>query len=278
MGESLLTISIVGFLAGFILSMPIAGPISILITSNALKGKLRYCYLAAIGASLGDFIYVFIAVFGLTNLYSLYKPIIPYILVVGSVFLFTLGYKIIKTKVDIDHFEEKKNALKEIHKLRGGFMTGFMLNLFNPTLFLGWVTSSFFVLSFVTSMGFNTGGLDKNVGNNFKEINKIEGKNTQLQTTPSKYLPTKTYKLVNHNATEEEVAHFPKYFPLFLSFCYAFALSIGGIVWFYYLAKLLSKFRKSINIKIVNRVIQSLGAFLCVFGIVLAYKAITMLV
>ena len=70
MVESLITMSIAGFLTGFIFSMPIAGPISIMITSNALKGRLRYCNLFNLGASFGDFIYVFIAVFGLTKLYT----------------------------------------------------------------------------------------------------------------------------------------------------------------------------------------------------------------
>ena len=37
--ESIITMSIAGFLTGFIFSMPIAGPISIMITSNALKGQ-----------------------------------------------------------------------------------------------------------------------------------------------------------------------------------------------------------------------------------------------
>jgi threonine/homoserine/homoserine lactone efflux protein len=64
--ESIITISITGLLAGFIFSMPIAGPISILITSNALKGRLRYCKLVSLGASFADFTYVFIAVFGLS--------------------------------------------------------------------------------------------------------------------------------------------------------------------------------------------------------------------
>jgi hypothetical protein len=42
--ESIITMSIAGLLAGFIFAMPITGPISILITSNAFKGRLRYCY------------------------------------------------------------------------------------------------------------------------------------------------------------------------------------------------------------------------------------------
>ena len=274
MSESLLTISIVGLLAGFIFSMPIAGPISILITSNALKGRLRYCNLATIGASFADFIYVFIAVFGLTNLYSWYKPVIPYVLLIGAVFLVSVGIKIFKTKVDLENIDDKSQLSGKIKKGRGGFWTGFMLNFLNPTLFLGWITSSFFVLSLVTSLGFNTGGLDKNIGDNFKEINKIEGKSTQLKPEAPSYLKFDSVKLVNHNATEEEVAHFPKYFPLLLSFFYALFLSVGSILWFYYLAMLLSKFRHRINILIVNRIIQALGIVLCLFGVFLGYKAI----
>ncbi|MEI6820662.1 MAG: LysE family transporter [Bacteroidota bacterium] len=273
MSESLLTISIVGLLAGFIFSMPIAGPISILITSNALKGRIRYCNQATIGASFADFIYVFIAVFGLTNLYSWYKPVIPYVLLVGAIFLVSVGIKIFKTKVDLEHIDKSQLSGK-IKKGRGGFWTGFMLNFLNPTLFLGWITSSFFVLSLVTSLGFNTGGLDKNIGDNFKEINKIEGKSAQLKPEAPSYLKFDSVKLVNHNATEEEVAHFPKYFPLLLSFFYALFLSLGSIIWFYYLALLLSKFRHRINILIVNRIIQALGIVLCLFGVFLGYKAI----
>src|SRR5664280_1856637 len=116
MVESILTMSIAGFLTGFFFSMPIAGPVSIMITSNALKGRLRYCNLFNLGASLGDFIYVFIAVFGLTKLYSFYKPIIPYIFAFGSLLLFFLGYKIFRTKFDIEHLEDKIHLSDKIKK------------------------------------------------------------------------------------------------------------------------------------------------------------------
>ena len=274
MSESLLTISIVGLLAGFIFSMPIAGPISILITSNALKGRVKYCNLATIGAAFADFIYVFIAVFGLTKFYYWYKPVIPYVLLVGAVFLLYLGYKITKTKLDLKHLDTNKHISGKIKKGRGGFWTGFLLNLLNPTLFLGWLTSSFFMLSLVTSLGFNTGGLDKNIGENFNEINKIDGKNIEAKPVASTYININTVKLVNHNATDEDVAKFPKYFPLLLSIFYAFFLSIGSIVWFYYLAFILCKFRHRINVTIVNRIIQILGLVLCVFGMFLGFKAI----
>ena len=276
--ESLITISLVGLLAGFILSMPIAGPISILITSNALKGRTRYCYLATIGASFADFFYVFIAVFGLTKLYTLYKPFIPYVLSVGALFLIFMGYKIFKTKIDIENLDDKSHLSEKIRKKeRGGFYTGFMLNFLNPTLFLGWLASSFIVISFISSLGFNTGGLDNMIGQNVKEFSSIEGKTVAKPQIPS-YLQFKTAKTNDIEAQKHEIKCYPKYFPLLLGLCYAFFLSAGSIIWFYYLAMFLTKFHQRIKVNIVNKIINGLGIVLCLFGIFFGYTAIKILI
>src|ERR1043165_7408829 len=133
--ESLITISLVGLVVGFIFSVPIAGPISILITSNALKGRVRYCHRATVGASFADFVFVFIALYGITKLYSLYKPFIPYILLTGALFLLYVGYKIYKTTVDLEHIHETNPRAEKIeHQHKGGFRTGFLISFLNPTL------------------------------------------------------------------------------------------------------------------------------------------------
>lgn len=120
----------------FIDLLPIAGPISVLITSNALKGRVKFCKHATNGASLADFVYVFIAVFGLTNLYSWYKPVIPYVLIIGALFLIYLGIKIFKTKLDLEHIGEDEIPEAKLKKKdQNGFWTGFLLNFLNPTLF-----------------------------------------------------------------------------------------------------------------------------------------------
>ncbi len=273
MTESLLTISIVGLIAGFFLSMPIAGPISILITSNALKGRMRYCTLATIGASFADFVYVFIAVFGLTKLYSLYKPVIPYILIVGACFLIYLGFKIAKTKLDIQHIDDKSHINDKIKKDRGGFLAGFLLNFLNPTLFIGWLTSSFIIISIVSSLGFNTGGLDTMIDQNVQQINHIEGKSIDTPKTIS-YFKADSLNLKKQEIHKENNARLPNYFPLLISIFYALFLSVGSIIWFYYLAFFLVKYRNKINVVVVNRIIQGLGIALCCFGIFLGIKAL----
>lgn len=275
MGESIITMSIAGLLAGFIFSMPIAGPISILITSNALKGRLRYCNLVNIGASFADFTYVFIAVYGLTKLYSFYKPVIPYIFSFGAILLIFLGYKIFRTNVDIEHLEDKSHISEKIKKKeRGAFYTGFMINFFNPTLFIGWLTSSLLVITILAAMGFHTGGLAVKIDQNAKEISSIEG--SKIENSQSLHLHNiQLPKIKNHN---EEPTTFPPHFHLVISICYAFFISVGSIIWFYLLAYLIVRFRKRINIKIISLFIKGLGVVLCIIGLYFGSQAIRMFI
>ena len=98
--ETFVTLSLVGFIVGFIFSVPVAGPISILVTSRALRGERHYATIAAIGAAIVDFLYCFIAVYGIKKLMGTYSSLMPYILLVGAGFVLFLGIKIYRTKVD----------------------------------------------------------------------------------------------------------------------------------------------------------------------------------
>ncbi len=277
MVESLITMSIVGLLSGFIFSMPIAGPISILITSHALKGKLRHCNKIALGASFADFLYVFAAVYGITKLFPYIKPAMPYILAVGAVFILIIGYKVFKSKVDIEHVEEiHPKTGRPIPEGKGAMYTGFMVNFLNPTLFFGSLTSSFLVISFIASLGFNTGGLDAMIGQNVKTLNSIEG-NTIENDSVKSYFKADTLRFLK-NQTGHDTTPKPRWFPLLISLSYALALAIGSIIWFVTMALILSKFRHSINPKIVNGIIKGLGIILCLFGLYFAYSAVIMLI
>jgi threonine/homoserine/homoserine lactone efflux protein len=277
MFESIITVSVAGLLAGFIFSMPIAGPISILITSNALKGRQRYCNLVSIGASIADFTYVFIAVFGLTRLYSFYKPAIPYILAAGSVFFLFLGYKIINTKIDIEHLEDKSHLTEKIKKKeKGAFYTGFMINFLNPTLFIGVLTSSFFVISLIASLGLHTGGLAGKMDQNVKEINIIEG--GKIDTVQGlSFQQLSNLQIGKNKNYQPDKTVYPAYFHLVISICYALFLSVGSITWFYLMTFLIVRFRQRINIKIISLFIKSLGVVLWLFGLYFGYMAIKMI-
>jgi threonine/homoserine/homoserine lactone efflux protein len=268
--------SITGLIVGFIFSMPIAGPVSIIVTSNALAGRLRYCQLLAIGASLSDFVYVFLAVFGVTRLYFLIKPVFPYFLLAGMLFLFYTGYKIIRTKFDLEHPDDKLLSENAKYKGKGGFYTGFMINLLNPTLFVGWLSSSFLAISFVVTLGFNTGGLDAVINRNMNQINNIEGLKNQNQQVLPDIRFDKIHSQNEGKQTKNPVP-WPKHFHLLLSSCYALFLGIGSIIWFYTLAFLIVRFRHHFNLKMVNRIVSSLGIILCLLGVYFGFVAARML-
>jgi threonine/homoserine/homoserine lactone efflux protein len=280
--ESIITISIVGLLTGFVCSMPIAGPISILITSNAFKGRFRYCNMVNLGASFATFTYVFIAVFGLTKLFPYYKPAIPYIFSAGSILLLFLGYKIFRTKIDLEHLEDKSHRSEIIKKReKSGFYTGFMINFFNPTLIVGWFTTTFFVISFVSSLGFSTGGLTIAREKNIKEISSIDGSingnfNNSILEDP-KVLPLKQFDTIKNqtgDSKKEDHTKFPSYFHLVISIFNAFFITLGSVMWFFLLILLIARFRQIMNIKIINIIIGNLGIILCFTGVYFCFLAV----
>jgi putative LysE/RhtB family amino acid efflux pump len=273
--ESALTISITGLIAGFIFAMPIAGPISILIVSNALNGKLAYSKRISLGAAVADFIYTFIAVFGITKLYSWYKPAIPYLFLGGSIFFIILGIKIIRTPFDPESIGERSHLTSRIRdEGKGGFYTGFMVNLLNPTLFISGLISSFFVISLVSAMGFNTGGLELKINNQVNEISAIEGKNLKEKIDLEKLDKFTREKESGEDQQKKKIAEEKDATPrnhFIISSCYAFFLAAGGVIWFFLLAYLLSKYRKLINMKLLTALIKGFGATLCLLGLYFGY-------
>jgi threonine/homoserine/homoserine lactone efflux protein len=261
--EIILTLSIVGFIAGFIYSIPIAGPISIIVVSKAFQGKLRFCERLTFGAAIIETLFVFIAVYGLAALYQYYQPFVPYLLLIGSVFVIFLGFKMRKQKLDLKELESQM-IVTDKYENRGGLRTGLVLNLTNPVLFINWIVASFITLSFVSSIGLNTGGLDLMLNETMKSVSEITGAQfEQLENTesvPAKQENTRSSSNVN---------------PFAMSLVFAFGVGFGAYVWLYLLARMIIKYREKINIAALNILILSLGILLIGIGVFLGYKAIT---
>lgn len=274
--EGLITMSVVGLITGFVFSMPIAGPISILITSNALKGRTRFCNKIAIGAALADFIYVYLATFGIAKMYHVFKPAIPYILGIGAIFILYVAYRIYRSKLEYDNLVDPAlGTIKPIRRDKGGFYTGFMVNFLNPTLVFGWLTTSVLVISFVSSLGFNTGGLDLMMNQNMQTL---QAHNEPVLEKPAValYLKPDTLSFLrNREPAKTETP--PAWFPVLISFSYAFPVAIGSIAWFIILGLIIARFRLRINLKVLNGMIHGLGIMLGFFGLYFAFAAIRML-
>lgn len=264
MTESFITILLLGLFAGFFFSVPIAGPISILITSNALKGRLRYCLRTALGGAIIETIYVFISVYGITSLYNYYQNAIPVILIVGSLFLLFVAYKVFKSKVYLEDIS--RSETNNIEDNKGGFRTGLILNFSNPSLFLGWFTSSFLLISFASSIGFNTGGMDILLYENVSSIEEITGESIE---------PFDEFDLMIEKTDEQPARESLSTFVLSLT--YALMVGLGSFIWFYLLSKLLISFREKININWLNGLVKTLGVFLFGIGFYLIYTGMNML-
>lgn len=265
MFPDILNILVAGLLAGFFFSMPVAGPVSILITSNALEGKLRYCQRTAIGASIVEFIYVFIVIVGIKGLYTYYKPFIPYLLIFGSVFVLIASIRILKTKFDLDKISSS-TMVKEKENNKGGLRAGFILNITNPSLFIGWLASSFIVFSFMSSIGLSTGGLDLIINENVSSVSEMAGSEFQKLGELKKEI----------SKPELDPEAGKSISTLILATVYAAGVAIGGFIWLFYFSKLLVRFRHKFNIKLINHVIRGLGVILFGIGIYLGYKAVSL--
>lgn len=264
--ESALTILIMGFVAGFVLSIPVAGPINILITTNALLGKLRYCIRVALGSSVIEFFYVLIIVFGIVSLYEVYKPFVPYILIVGSVILIIVGIKVMRTKFDLTNVNLKEIVRDRIAN-KGGFTTGILINVTNPSLFLGWLSSTFVIFSLASSLNLNTGGLDLIVRENLDTIQKMNNQN-KVEEKPNNGIVER----FNNHSNPDELN------PIVLSLIYAASLSVGSFVWLNFYSRIIVKFRNKLKIGIISWIIRTLGFGLVLIGVFLAYNSIKMFV
>lgn len=278
--EGLLTISLVGLGVGIIFSMPIAGPVSILITSHGLRGQLRYCLTAALGAALVDWAVCFIAVHGFTRLFGMVVDFVPYILFGGSIILFIIGLRIVRARFDFTHLDQHHIGLKRFRKVeeKSGFWTGMFLNASNPSLFFGWLTSSAVVMSFVSSVGLNVGGIDHVIGDNMVIVNSFANHH---QVTKDLMRPAK----VPHIGPAIQPAALPiqaqqnhrpnsKLFQWLFSLSYAFFVAVGTVIWFSLLAYFLVKNRTKLKLSLISRVIHGLGIFLCVFAVYLMGTAL----
>ena len=264
--ETIATVFIVGLIAGIVFSMPVAGPISIIIVSKALEGKLRFCQRTAIGASIVEFLYVFIVVYGITALFSFYQPIIPYLLLGGALFVIIMSVKIIRRNIDFEELDANKIITDKIEN-KGGMRTGLFLNFTNPSLLIGWLMASFITLSFVSSLGFNTGGLDIMVNKNVNSVSEIAGSNFE------------DLENLNNNHANQNTRVNPNIISSFvLSLVFAISVALGALLWLDQLARLIIRYRDKIKVKVLNNLIHFLGVVLFIIGCYLGYQSITIFV
>jgi threonine/homoserine/homoserine lactone efflux protein len=261
--ESLAVISVAGFLAGIMFSMPVWGPVSIFIATNGLQGRWRYCVAAAAGSGTVDVLVCFIAVLGFVKLLGVVAHILPYLFLAGAVVLFALGVRIIKTKIDLEGSGPDKSKVLDRVKARktGGFLAGLLINGSNPSIIFGWLTASFIVISFVAFLGFNVNGLDRTLGNNVAFLKGLTAHHHAAAAVQAAA------------ALKGETAR-----PVYAGIAYSVSVGAGTVAWFSFFSYLLSQWRARFPLGALRKTLQGLGALMCALAVFFAVRSVMLFV
>jgi len=129
---------LVGFAFGFIGSMPVAGPIAMLVLRLGLNQDARHARFVAIGGAVAEGIYSLAAFWGLSTALDRYPRVLPASRVVGAVLCLVLGIILLlhkpKPGPPPGQPERRKGTKRSL-------LGGFLLTALNPTLLVTWTAA-----------------------------------------------------------------------------------------------------------------------------------------
>jgi len=134
-----LIILLSGFLLGFFTSIPVAGPISVLVVVLGMENRYRTAIGVAAGGALGEALYAFLAFWGFSRYLSRYPLMDEASRCVTAIILLTVGIFLIRKR---DPRSPKARNFTEKGASRNGMLIGLGISLLNPTLILTWTAAS----------------------------------------------------------------------------------------------------------------------------------------
>lgn len=129
--------ALVGFLFGFIGSMPIAGPIAVLVLARALEGRLASALKVGIGGAVAETAYALLAFWGFSELLAADAWIVPVSRGAAAVILLGLGIVFLRrepTAVAAPPPAPGRDV--------GAFLLGLSISGLNPTLIATWTAAA----------------------------------------------------------------------------------------------------------------------------------------
>lgn len=139
------TASLIGFACGFLGSIPVAGPIGILIFGRALEDRARSAVYLALGSALAESVYAYLAFWGFGELLASYKWIEPISRGLGAVLLTGLGLRLALKRNGSGEPQLRPNP--KVGNKRS-FLLGLTITALNPTLVATWGAAVTFIHSF----------------------------------------------------------------------------------------------------------------------------------
>lgn len=134
----MLIAALTGFVFGFIGSMPIAGPIAILVFGRGIEDRARSGIYLAAGAAIAESAYAYLAFWGFSELLSRYAFIEPVSRAAAAIILTGLGVHLARKRSDPNAPVMPPDP--NVGNKRS-FMLGFTITALNPTLIATWTAA-----------------------------------------------------------------------------------------------------------------------------------------
>jgi threonine/homoserine/homoserine lactone efflux protein len=132
---------LVGFLFGFLGSIPVAGPLAAIVLARAMAGRDRSALFIALGGGLAEGLYAWLACFGFTALLARYSWLAPASELVATLILTGLGLLFLLKP------PEPRNEADATGQEGSDLLLGFTLVALNPTLIATWTAATTVLLS-----------------------------------------------------------------------------------------------------------------------------------
>jgi threonine/homoserine/homoserine lactone efflux protein len=136
----LLAVCVMALVFGFVGSMPLAGPIAILVISRATQTRFGEALRIGLGAAVAEGLYAGLSFWGFTTFLGRHAVVVPISHGVTAVVLGALGVRFMFWKADSAPKEPKSGA--------GTLFFGFSISAINPTLLLTWSAAVAFLASY----------------------------------------------------------------------------------------------------------------------------------
>jgi threonine/homoserine/homoserine lactone efflux protein len=147
----MLIAALLGFALGFVGSMPLLGPVAILVFTHGVENRLRNGFYLAVGAALAESAYAYLAFWGFSQLLERYAWIEPTTRAVGAVILTGLGLRFALRGGQLP--AGRATSGPEVGNKRSFFL-GFAVTALNPALIATW-TLALTTLYLFYSVGFD---------------------------------------------------------------------------------------------------------------------------
>jgi threonine/homoserine/homoserine lactone efflux protein len=134
-------VSVVAFVFAFVGSLPLAGPIALLVVSSAASKRYEEARRIAFGAAVAEGIYAFLAFWGFATFLARHALVLPISHGVTAIILGGLGAYFVFSKV------RRREPTASDPPKSGRFWVGFSISALNPTLLVTWGAVTTFLYS-----------------------------------------------------------------------------------------------------------------------------------